>query len=481
MVFTKKIKRGKKTYLIEVEGYRDKDGKVKHRYKRYLGRLGENGETIPSSKEIEVDNVYQFGFPAVITKSIEELRLREVFGTYGDEVALLVLMQLFNPSSLTKTISRVRQVDPSLRVLAGRKKIENALDFLDDKKEIIEQRLYDKLKELYDEETIFYDITSIALNGIRSNLAKIGYPEFAPQINIGLCIEAGYGFPIFHEVFPGNLSHKKTLRQVMEKLSQFRRESAVLVFDAGIATEKNIETAREVGFDIIARIPMYDPTKKIALANKTTSTRHIVQLTNSKVYVKEVVKENGRLLICFNDKIRVSIKEKRYDEVIKALEKRKKGLAIKDGIKKYLLKEGRTWKIDYEKLEEAEQYDGLYVLYSSVRDMPKEKIVKAYFDKDRIEKCFSQIKSVLEIKPVRFQTDKRIRAHIMLCHLAYLTATYIEMKLKKKELKYTFTGVKELLANVYKVHIHRGKKLIERTNPMSDDQKQVMEVFGLLS
>jgi len=69
----------------------------------------------------------------------------------------------------------------------------------------------------------------------------------------------------------------------------------------------------------------------------------------------------------------------------------------------------------------------------------------------------------------------------MLCHLAYLTATHIEMKLKKKELKYTFTGVKELLANVYKVHIHRGKKLIERTNPMSDDQKQVMEVFGLLS
>lgn len=312
-------------------------------------------------------------------------------------------------------------------------------------------------------------------------MAKVGYPEFAPQINIGLCIEARYGFPLFHEVFPGNLSHKKTLRQVMEKLNQFGRESAVLVFDAGIATEKNIENAREAGFDVIARIPMYQPIKEIAMANKTTSMRHVVQLTNSKIYVKEVIRENGKLLICFNERIKVSIKEKRYDEITKALEKKKKGLSIKDGIRKYLIKEGGTWRIDYDKVEEAEQSDGMYVLYSSVKNMPKEKIVKTYFDKDRIEKCFSQVKNALEIKPVRFQTDKRIRAHIMLCHLAYLTATHIEMKLKENGLTYTLTGVKELLANVYKVHIYRGKKLIERTTPLSDDQRQVMKVFGLLS
>lgn len=172
MVFTKKIKRGGNTYVIEVEGYRDKDGKVKHRYKRYLGRLGEDGKITPSSKEIKVDNVYQFGFPAVIAKSMDELQLKQVFDMYGNEVALLMLMQLFNPSSISKMIPRIKQIDPSLRVLTGRKKMENTLDFLEDKKEIIEQRLYDKLKKLYDEETVFYDITSIALNGIRSSWRK---------------------------------------------------------------------------------------------------------------------------------------------------------------------------------------------------------------------------------------------------------------------------------------------------------------------
>ena len=42
MSFIKKIKKKGKTYAIEVEGYRDKDGKVKHKYLRYLGTLDEN-------------------------------------------------------------------------------------------------------------------------------------------------------------------------------------------------------------------------------------------------------------------------------------------------------------------------------------------------------------------------------------------------------------------------------------------------------
>ncbi|MGC1119617.1 MAG: hypothetical protein WBA22_00865, partial [Candidatus Methanofastidiosia archaeon] len=50
MSFRKKIKTKSGTYVIEVQGYRDKEGKVKHRYIRYLGKLDEEGNLIPHMK-----------------------------------------------------------------------------------------------------------------------------------------------------------------------------------------------------------------------------------------------------------------------------------------------------------------------------------------------------------------------------------------------------------------------------------------------
>ncbi len=66
----------------------------------------------------------------------------------------------------------------------------------------------------------------------------------------------------------------------------------------------------------------------------------------------------------------------------------------------------------------------------------------------------------------------------MLCHLAYLAATYIEAELKDKDLNYSFDKIKELLENVYTVNIHLGDKLLKRTSSTTDEQKKIMDVFG---
>ncbi|MDI6917852.1 MAG: transposase [Thermoplasmatales archaeon] len=338
------------------------------------------------------------------------------------------------------------------------------------------------MKHRYTNETLFYDITSIVLNGYRSALAKIGYPEFEPQINVGLCIEGGNGFPIFHDVFPGNISHKKTLIQFTERLKIFEKNHAILILDAGIAgDEEHLNDVIPNGLDVIARIPMYPRIKKLALENLTISFKDMVQLSNSKVYVKEIDRKKGKLLFCFNEKLKVLIKEKRYDEILKAIERKKKGLPIKDGIKKYLIKRDGGWKINYKEIENAERYDGIYVIYCSIKEMSKEKVVTAYFGRDRIEKCFQLMKDELEIGPLRFQIDKRIRAKIMLCYLAYLVVTNIEVRLKEDGIPYTVEKIKEILSNVYKVHIHRGSKFLERISSLTEEQKKIMGVFGLLS
>lgn len=485
MAFVKKIKQKGRIYAIEVEGYRDKNGKVKHKYKKYLGTVDKNGNIIPPQTEITVDRVFHYGFPSIVSKSIEELKIREALDEYNEEIAIMVLMQVFNPTSLSKMLRKIADVDPTLRNVRlpiNRKRIENALDFLQENKELIEEDLYENLKHLFGAETFFYDITSIALHGYRSSLAKIGYPEFEPQINIGLCIEGKNGFPIFHEVLPGNIAHKKTLLQIKQRLQTFDRKTAVLIVDAGIAsTETFLQDATEIGFDVIARVPMHEKIKELAVENVTKSFKDMVQLSSTKVYTKEMQREKGKLLVCFNERTRLAVKEKRYDEIMDALQRKSKGLWIKKGVKKYLIKEDGEWKIDYEKVEEVERYDGIYVLSCSMKKMPTKNIIKAYFDRDRIEKCFAMMKGMLGTKPLRFQTDKRLRAHIVLCYLAYLVTTYIETKFKDNEMKYTIDKAKDILSNVYKVHIYKGKKLLERLTSMNEEQKEIMRLFGLLS
>ena len=180
------------------------------------------------------------------------------------------------------------------------------------------------MKRRYDKQTLFYDITSIALSGHRSALARIGYPEFEPQVNIGLCIEGKHGFPIFHDVFAGNIAHRKTLRQVTERLGAFGRAGAVMIFDAGVAgSEKHVDEIAGSGFDVITRIPMHENIKKLAIANVSSSFVDMVQLSGTKVYAKELAKEKGKLLVCFNEKMKVAIKEKRYDEVMPIDQKRR--------------------------------------------------------------------------------------------------------------------------------------------------------------
>lgn len=486
MSFIKKIKRKKgKSYAIEVEGYRDKDGKVRHKYIRYLGTFDEKGNILPSRNEIKVDKVYQFGFPFIVAKAIEELKLKEVVEDYENEIRGMVLMQLCNPSSLSTMMKRINEIDPSLHNVSfplNRKRVENVLDYLEEKKELIEENLYDKLKHLYTTKTLFYDITSIALHGYRSSLAKVGYPEFSPQINIGLCIEAENGFPIFHLVFSGNIAHKTTLLQIKQRLQTFKRENIILIFDAGIAASESIlQNAAELGFDVISRVPMHNNMKKLALANITRSFKDMTKLPSARVYSNEIVREKGKVLICLNERTKLAIKEKRYDEIIDAIDRGKRGLKTKEGLRRYLIKEGKQWKINYEAIEEVEKYDGIYTLSSSMKDMPKEDIVKAYFGRNRIEKCFSLMKGMLGVKPLRFQTDKRIRSRIMLCYLAYLVTTYIETKLKENNIEYSIEKTKEILSGIYDVYLYRGDTRLKKMSSVNEEQKKIMDIFGLLS
>jgi len=80
--------------------------------------------------------------------------------------------------------------------------------------------------------------------------------------------------------------------------------------------------------------------------------------------------------------------------------------------------------------QRLQRYDGFNLL-AAHPDSPQDgtELAQLYRAKDRVEKDFQTIKSVLEIRPVRHRTDVKVRAHVTLCMLALLLERTLERNL----------------------------------------------------
>jgi hypothetical protein len=75
--------------------------------------------------------------------------------------------------------------------------------------------------------------------------------------------------------------------------------------------------------------------------------------------------------------------------------------------------------------------DGVCVMVTHPAvDGTPEDVVTEYFSRDVIEKDFRTIKSVVELRPIRHQTDVKLRAHVTICMLALLLQRLLGERLK---------------------------------------------------
>ena len=79
----------------------------------------------------------------------------------------------------------------------------------------------------------------------------------------------------------------------------------------------------------------------------------------------------------------------------------------------------------------AAALDGLYVIRTSLAEAELDApgTVRAYQGLSKVERAFRSLKSVdLKVRPVFHRTDERVRAHILLCLLAW----YVEWHMRKR-------------------------------------------------
>ena len=344
------------------------------------------------------------------------------------------------------------------------REIYATLDWLGSEQAFIETTL--ARRHLREGALVLYDVTSTYLEGRCCPLGQLGYSRDhrrdRPQLVIGLLC-AFDGCPVAVEVFEGNAADPTTVPKQIDKLKQrFNLKRVVLVGDRGMITDARIEaTLRPAGLDWITalRAPAIQQLAAEGgpLQPSLFDTRDMAEITSPDF-------PGERLVVCKNPLLAEERARKRGEllaateqdlaRIQKRVQRAKNPLhgaaAIGQAVgavigKRKMAKHFETVVTDTAfsftrktaAIVAEATLDGIYVIRTSLPAAQADTAttVQSYKSLARVERAFRCMKTVdLELRPlIRFAaqlhwTAPRVRAHVLLCMLAY----YLEWHMRQK-------------------------------------------------
>jgi len=329
-----------------------------------------------------------------------------------------------------------------------------AMDWLLERQSTIQKKLASR--HLCEGGLALYDLSSSYVEGRCCPLAKIGYSRDGKrntlQVNYGLLSNRA-GCPVAISVYEGNTADTRTLPDQVKQLREdFGLERLVLVGDRGMISHKTIDSLREL------------PGLAWITALKSAQIRALVQggVLQLGLFDERNLFEfahpdypNERLMACRNAELGRLRAHKRQALLVateKELEKvrtrvengslsgqDKIGVRVGKVVNKYKVAKLFALTIEDDRFEfqrltepvAAEAaLDGIYVIRTSVpkKHMDSAEAVRSYKALAEVERAFRSMKTIdLHIRPIHHWLETRVRAHILLCMLAY----YVEWHMRE--------------------------------------------------
>lgn len=236
---------------------------------------------------------------------------------------------------------------------------------------------------------------------------------------------------------------------------------------------------KDLGWNTLCGLPLRGKVKAalrpLITQNQFIKIENRIRLNKNIFYVVtkpyEIGNVAGTLVVCFNEQQRKDLRESRYDEIQNAQKLLAKKKSIKPGLAKYFDKNGSLIK---KTLQAAEEFDGFSCIFSTKKGLPKEELVRLYFDKDLVEKAFQTLKGVTNLRPIRMWLYDRVTAHVFICYLAYLLLSLLQYRLRKTEMS-AQEALNEL-QTMYKVYLKDPKKgfRVGRTVTLTKKQEKIL-------
>jgi len=446
-------------------------------------------------------DVREIGAEWLSLQAVRELGIDRYLASRGwiEEDISLALSQIVSravyPASELKTV-RFMEDNSSICELTGydidkltKDKLYGMSKKLFEEKSGLENYLSKKTNDLFDlhDEIILYDLTNSYFEGEKrgSNLARYGRSKEkrsdCPLVVLALVVNVE-GFIKYSSIFQGNMSDSKSLCQIIDHLrlsTSTSSKRAIVVLDAGIATEDNLALIQEKGYDYVcvsrstkAEIKKSQTGKPVIVNDKKNReiTLEKVLANDDSAYFMKVNSPTKAL----KERAMKTLFEQRFEDGLECIEaslNKKSGVKIYEKVverigrlkQKYpsahnrykieiekqtvpvncksksgktkeictVLKWAKIAKADAQKQEEC----GVYFLRTCMKENEETLVWTVYNCIRNIESCFRTLKTDLELRPVFHKSDDATQSHLHLGLLAYWVVNTVRFKLKQKEIK----------------------------------------------
>jgi transposase len=457
------------------------------------------GELNKHYHEVDVDsvensNIKSIGAEYLAHEMFKRLGLNDILANCGFNQKQLhlasaaIIGRLLCPGSDVGTCHYVREQSALDEVMGvdfsslHKNQLYGVSDLLLKHKDEIEKQLFEHEKNTFEFEEIvtLFDLTNTYFEGQsqENELAAFGRSKEKRSdcmlVSLALVLDAS-GFPKRSQLYQGNVSEPVTLEVMIKNTSK----DAIIVMDAGIATEDNVAWLSEQGFKylVVSRKRNQDIPKDVEEV--------IVKQEENKTVKSYLVKTEGDKeteLYCHSEAMQAhgeKLQDKAKQQLLDALQKLKNGLSKKGSIKKYARvceKIGRL-KEKYSKV--ANQYAielatdearenviditwqkqsepqgkaaGMYCIRTNQTTLDHQQIWQTYRMINDVEAAFRHLKTDLGLRPVYHQHTDRVTGHIFISLLAYHILHSIRFQLKAHEIDDSWSSIKRALSSHYRV------------------------------
>lgn len=388
----------------------------------------------------------------------------------------------------------------------------------------IESFLYQRECKLFQlqQTIVLYDLTNTFFEGCATANPKAQYGRSkekrsdCPLVTMGLVLD-GDGFPIKSRIFEGNISEGSTLETMIGQLSgQDLPQPPVVVMDAGIASDKNIDWLKQKGLEYI----VVSRKRYKEKPDQADGAVIVKQETGNKVIVKRVeAPDTGEVLLyCHSEKREKkeqAMSNQFHQRFEQALTKLHQGLSKKGTVKRYekiLERIGRlkqkysrvaqvyqleiatddnkinALSLSFKRLDkstEKDQLSGTYCLRTNVKHWSETTLWKTYVTLTDLEATFRSMKTELGLRPVYHQKEDRVTAHLLITLLAYHLVHSLRYQLKQQGIHLSWQSIRQIMSRQQRVTISMPtqdkKQIFVRTTTQPETTQQtIYNALGII-
>lgn len=479
---------------------------------------------------VENSDAKSVGAEHLAHETAKKLQVPEILAQAGfnqKQISLAlasIISRLLSPGSEVATCDYLRNKSALDEVMEvdfsklSKNQLYDISDLLLKHKEKIEKALFEQEKTAlkFQETVTLFDLTNTYFEGQskKNDNATLGRSKEKRSdcvlVSLALVLDSS-GFPKHSHIYKGNVSEPSTMEEMLQPASK----EAIVVMDAGIATEDNIAWLTKHNYKYLVVSRKRNQELPVGIEGVI-----VKEDANNKVttYLVNAADSEESELYCHSEAM-----EAKSTDLIEKFKKRftdalviiKNGLSKKGGTKKYAkicerigrLKEkykkishqytiqvtadeekqfatNITW--EYQ-TKESGKAAGIYCIRTNQTQMDNQAVWNTYRMLNDVESAFRTLKTDLGMRPVYHQKTDRVTGHIFISLLAYHLLHTIRYQLKNYEINDSWETILSKLENHYRITtsaqckegkvIHIRKSM--RPNPAQLKIYQACQVSGI--